>query len=90
MIRTGLRLILEAEPDITVLAEATRRLSKSGSPSTVIVLTAFDLGAHVVDALRGVRAVSWSRTARPIPWSEPSARWRRETPYSLPGSPSGC
>ncbi|MFD7815294.1 response regulator [Streptomyces sp. NPDC059785] len=84
MIRTGFRLILEAEPDITVVGEspdgeravadtrelrpdivlmdirmpgtdgveATRRIVADGSASRVIILTTFDLDAHVVDALR--------------------------------------
>ncbi|MGW2516427.1 response regulator [Streptomyces sp. NPDC001617] len=84
MIRTGFRLILEAEPDITVVGEAadgteavervealcpdvvlmdirmprmdgveaTRRIVRSGSPSRIVILTTFDLDAHVVDALR--------------------------------------
>jgi DNA-binding NarL/FixJ family response regulator len=84
MIRTGFRLILEAEGDIEVVAEAadgreavaeTARHSPDvvlmdirmphmdgveatelivrGNPSThVIILTTFDLDAHVVDALR--------------------------------------
>lgn len=84
MIRTGFRLILEAEPDITVVGEAadgvaavesalslrpdivlmdirmpnmdgveaTRRIAETGSPSRVVILTTFDLDAHVVDALR--------------------------------------
>ncbi|MET9560156.1 MULTISPECIES: response regulator [Streptomyces] len=84
MIRTGFRLILEAEPDITVVGEAadgvaavestrslspdivlmdirmptmdgveaTRRIAETGSASRVVILTTFDLDAHVVDALR--------------------------------------
>ncbi|MFJ8006918.1 response regulator [Streptomyces fagopyri] len=84
MIRTGFRLILEAEPDITVVGEAsdgvgavestealrpdvvlmdvrmprrdgveaTRLIARAGSPSRVVILTTFDLDAHVVDALR--------------------------------------
>lgn len=84
MIRTGFRLILEAEPDITVVGEAsdgigavesaealrpdvvlmdirmphrdgveaTRLIARPGSPSRVVILTTFDLDAHVVDALR--------------------------------------
>jgi DNA-binding NarL/FixJ family response regulator len=84
MIRTGFRLILEAEPDITVVGEAsdgltavesaqvlrpdivlmdirmpnmdgveaTRLISETGSPSRIVILTTFDLDAHVVDALR--------------------------------------
>ncbi|MFR0354217.1 response regulator [Streptomyces sediminimaris] len=32
--------------------EATRRIVGSGSPSRVVILTTFDLDAHVVDALR--------------------------------------
>ncbi|GHD62897.1 MULTISPECIES: response regulator [Streptomyces] len=84
MIRTGFRLILEAEPDIVVVGEAsdgvaavesaealtpdvvlmdirmphmdgveaTRRIVGAGSPSRIVILTTFDLDAHVVDALR--------------------------------------
>ncbi|WP_329360393.1 response regulator transcription factor [Streptomyces sp. NBC_01483] len=84
MIRTGFRLILEAESDIVVVGEAsdgaaavesaealspdvvlmdirmphmdgveaTRRIVQSGSPSRIVILTTFDLDAHVVDALR--------------------------------------
>ncbi|MFD8220629.1 response regulator [Streptomyces sp. NPDC059697] len=84
MIRTGFRLILEAEPDIVVVGEAsdgagavesaealtpdvvlmdirmphmdgveaTRRIVQAGSPSRIVILTTFDLDAHVVDALR--------------------------------------
>jgi DNA-binding NarL/FixJ family response regulator len=84
MIRTGFRLILEAEPDITVVGEAadgsaavetvedlcpdvvlmdirmprmdgveaTERIVRSGSPSRIVILTTFDLDAHVVAALR--------------------------------------
>jgi DNA-binding NarL/FixJ family response regulator len=84
MIRTGFRLILEAEPDITVVGEApdgvtavasaqalrpdivlmdirmphmdgveaTRLIAQTGSPSRIVILTTFDLDAHVVDALR--------------------------------------
>ncbi|QFZ72564.1 response regulator [Streptomyces fagopyri] len=84
MIRTGFRLILEAEPDISVVGEAsdgvgavestealrpdvvlmdirmprrdgveaTRLIARAGSPSRVVILTTFDLDAHVVDALR--------------------------------------
>lgn len=84
MIRTGFRLILEAEGDIEVVAEAadgqeavaqTQRLSpdvvlmdirmphmdgveatelivRDNPSSRVIILTTFDLDAHVVDALR--------------------------------------
>ncbi|WP_308188764.1 MULTISPECIES: response regulator transcription factor [unclassified Streptomyces] len=84
MIRTGFRLILEAEPDIVVAGEAadgaaaveetarlrpdvvlmdirmprldgvgaTRLITGSGARSRVLVLTTFDLDAHVVDALR--------------------------------------
>ncbi|MEN1882959.1 response regulator [Streptomyces mirabilis] len=84
MIRTGFRLILEAEPDIVVVGEAsdgvaaveraealtpdvvlmdirmphmdgveaTRRIVGTGSPSRIVILTTFDLDAHVVDALR--------------------------------------
>ncbi|MEU3795433.1 response regulator transcription factor [Streptomyces fructofermentans] len=84
MIRTGFRLILEAEPDITVVGEAadgaasvesalalepdvvlmdirmpvmdgveaTRTIAASGSAARVVILTTFDLDAHVVDALR--------------------------------------
>ncbi|MFE5144092.1 response regulator [Streptomyces fagopyri] len=84
MIRTGFRLILEAEPDISVVGEAsdgvgavestealrpdvvlmdirmprrdgveaTRLIARAGSPSRVLILTTFDLDAHVVDALR--------------------------------------
>ncbi|MEU8349292.1 response regulator transcription factor [Streptomyces sp. NPDC048845] len=84
MIRTGFRLILEAEQDIVVVGEsadgaqgvddtralqpdivlmdirmprldgveATRLIAASGSASRIIILTTFDLDAHVVDALR--------------------------------------
>ncbi|MDQ1041232.1 DNA-binding NarL/FixJ family response regulator [Streptomyces sp. V3I8] len=84
MIRTGFRLILEAEPDITVVGEAsdghtavsetlrlapdvvlmdirmphmdgveaTRLITGSGGPGRIIILTTFDLDAHVLDALR--------------------------------------
>jgi DNA-binding NarL/FixJ family response regulator len=85
MVRAGFRLILSAEPDITVVGEAadgtqavaaarrlrpdvtlmdvrmprmdgidaTRRLAAEDPPLTrVIVLTTFDVDAHVYDALR--------------------------------------
>ncbi|MET7683086.1 response regulator transcription factor [Streptomyces sp. NPDC005423] len=84
MIRTGFRLILEAEPDISVVGEAadgveavesvaalapdvvlmdirmprmdgveaTERIARSGSASRIVILTTFDLDAHVVAALR--------------------------------------
>ncbi|WP_245160262.1 response regulator transcription factor [Blastococcus sp. CT_GayMR20] len=85
MVRAGFRLILSAEPDITVVGEAadgtqavaaarrlrpdvtlmdvrmprmdgidaTRRLAAEDPPLTrVVVLTTFDVDAHVYDALR--------------------------------------
>ncbi|MFF5900948.1 response regulator [Streptomyces argenteolus] len=84
MIRTGFRLILEAEGDIEVVAEAsdgreavalskrlapdlvlmdirmpnmdgveaTELIARDAPSSRVIILTTFDLDAHVVDALR--------------------------------------
>jgi DNA-binding NarL/FixJ family response regulator len=85
MVRAGFRLILSAEPDITVVGEAsdgaeavtaarrlrpdvtlmdvrmprmdgiaaTRRLAAEDPPVTrVVVLTTFDVDAHVYDALR--------------------------------------
>jgi DNA-binding NarL/FixJ family response regulator len=84
LLRTGFRMILEAEDDLTVVGEcgdgadaveatralapdvvlmdirmprtdgveATRRITASGSPARVLVLTTFDLDEYVVEALR--------------------------------------
>ncbi|MFC9091261.1 response regulator [Streptomyces sp. NPDC048231] len=84
MIRTGFRLILEAESDLTVVGEsgdglaavadarslqpdvvlmdirmprldgveATRRILEAQPATRVIILTTFDLDAHVLDAIR--------------------------------------
>jgi DNA-binding NarL/FixJ family response regulator len=84
LVREGLRMMLEAEPDLEVVGEArtgtealartsqhrpdvvlmdirmpeldgieaTRRLSESGSPSRVLILTTFELDEYVYRALR--------------------------------------
>ncbi len=48
--------------------EATRRIVGTGSPSRIVILTTFDLDAHVVDACAPGPAVSWSRTVPPTLW----------------------
>jgi DNA-binding NarL/FixJ family response regulator len=84
LVREGLRMMLEAEPDITVVGEArtgkevlahtpelapdvvlmdirmpeldgieaTSRLTRSGSPARVLILTTFDLDEYVYRALQ--------------------------------------
>src|SRR5881398_3627091 len=62
LVRTGFRMILEAEEDIEVVGEAgdgleaieaTRRLLENGAmQSKVVMLTTFDMDEYVYDALR--------------------------------------
>ena len=53
LMRTGFRMILDAEPDLEVVG-ATRRLAGEGvqDPVRVLILTTFDLDEYVLSALR--------------------------------------
>ena len=53
LMRTGFRMILDAEPDLAVVG-ATRRLAGEGiqDPVRVLILTTFDLDEYVLSALR--------------------------------------
>ena len=58
LIRTGLTMILDAQPDIEVIGqasdgiEATRRITRLVPGSKVLMLTTFDLDEYVYAALR--------------------------------------
>jgi DNA-binding NarL/FixJ family response regulator len=87
LVREGLRMLLEAEPDLRVGIEATTRLVQGGCRARILMLTTFNLDEYAYHALRPGRAASCSRTpaasSRPAP-CEPlrlgKHRWRPPSP----------
>ena len=91
-------LARQLDPDIVLMdirmpgvdgIEATRRLTRAGSRSRVLMLTTFDLDEHVYDSFRAGASGFLLKNAPPSNWSRPSAQSRQVTPCSRRRSPAG-